>query len=189
MADTIIDGTGEELPGRRILSGTDLEIAYNLLGDDLVLRVNKAGVQVFGVVLQSAAKAMTAKQLVHETILACKLQGSLICSPSRGRAAHRYFATCRLPSNSMSNGSPIASPTCAHTAWNGSSHMRRRWTVGWSRSTRLRTPPCCLKRTIPGTSAPMYLANRASSCRTRAAWQTTGRSAPTLPPRVTLASH
>jgi len=58
MADTIIDGTGEELPGRRILSGTDLEIAYSLLGDDLVLRVNKAGVQVFGVVLQSAAKTM-----------------------------------------------------------------------------------------------------------------------------------
>jgi hypothetical protein len=65
MADTIIDGTGEELPGRRILSGTDLEIAYNLLGDDLVLRVNKAGAQVFGVVLQGAAKAMTAKQLLE----------------------------------------------------------------------------------------------------------------------------
>lgn len=65
MEDTIIDGTGEELPGRRLLSGTDLEIAYNLLGDDLVLRVNKAGVQVFGVVLQSAAKGMTAKQLLE----------------------------------------------------------------------------------------------------------------------------
>ena len=65
MADTIIDGTGEELPGHRILSGTDLEIAYNLLGDDLVLRVNKAGVQVFGVVLQSAVKAMTAEQLLQ----------------------------------------------------------------------------------------------------------------------------
>ena len=65
MADTIIDGTGEELPGRRILSGTDLEIAYNLLGDDLVLGVNKAGVQVFGVVLQNAAKVMTAEQLLE----------------------------------------------------------------------------------------------------------------------------
>ena len=65
MADTIIDGTGEELPGRRILSGTDLEIAYNLLGDDLLLRVNKAGVQVFGVVLQNAAKVMTAEQLLE----------------------------------------------------------------------------------------------------------------------------
>jgi hypothetical protein len=65
MADTIIDDTGEELPGRRILSGTDLEIAYNLLGDDLVLRVNKAGLQVFGVVLQSAAKVMTAEQLLE----------------------------------------------------------------------------------------------------------------------------
>jgi glycerol dehydrogenase-like iron-containing ADH family enzyme len=42
-----------------------LEIAYHLLGDDLVLRVNKAGVQVFGVVLESAGKAMTAKQLLE----------------------------------------------------------------------------------------------------------------------------
>jgi hypothetical protein len=42
-----------------------LEIAYNLLGDDLVVRVNKAGVQVFGVVLENAGKAMTAQQLLE----------------------------------------------------------------------------------------------------------------------------
>ena len=53
MPDTILDGSGEQTPGRRPLDGTDLEIAYNLLGDDLVVRVNKAGVHVFGVVLPS----------------------------------------------------------------------------------------------------------------------------------------
>jgi hypothetical protein len=63
MPDTILDGSGEQTSGRRLLDGTDLEIAYNLLGDDLVLRVNKAGVQVFGVVLEKAAKPLTAQQL------------------------------------------------------------------------------------------------------------------------------
>jgi hypothetical protein len=65
MSDTILDGSGEQIPGHRLLDGTDLEIAYNLLGDDLVLRVNKAGVQVFGVVLENAAKTMTAQQLLE----------------------------------------------------------------------------------------------------------------------------
>ena len=65
MPDTILDGSGEQTPGRRLLDGTDLEIAYNLLGDDLVLRVNKAGVQVFGVVLENARKELTAKQLLE----------------------------------------------------------------------------------------------------------------------------
>ena len=49
----------------RPLDGTDLEIAYNLLADDLVVRVNKADVQVFGVVLEKAAKPMTAEQLLE----------------------------------------------------------------------------------------------------------------------------
>ncbi len=65
MSDTILDGSGEQISGRRRLDGTDLEIAYNLLGDDLVLRVNKAGVQVFGVVLENAGKAMTTQQLLE----------------------------------------------------------------------------------------------------------------------------
>ena len=63
MPDTILDGSGEQTPGRQLLEGTDLEIAYNLLGDDLVLRVNKAGVQIFGVVLEKAGKPLTAQQL------------------------------------------------------------------------------------------------------------------------------
>src|SRR5436190_2041050 len=65
MPDTMLDGSGEQTPGRRLLDGTDLEIAYNLLGDDLVVRVNKAGVQVFGVVLENAGKPMTAQQLLE----------------------------------------------------------------------------------------------------------------------------
>jgi len=65
MPETILDGSGEHIPGHRLLAGTDLEIAYNLLGDDLVLRVNKAGVQVFGVVIESARKTLTAKQLLE----------------------------------------------------------------------------------------------------------------------------
>jgi hypothetical protein len=65
MSDKVLDGSGEQVPGRRILEGTDLEIAYSLSGDDLVLRVYKAGVQVFGVVLENAGKAMTAKQLLE----------------------------------------------------------------------------------------------------------------------------
>jgi hypothetical protein len=63
MADTILDGSGERIPGHRVLDGSDLEIAYNLLSDDLVLRVSKAGVQVFGVVLENARKTLTAEQL------------------------------------------------------------------------------------------------------------------------------
>ena len=65
MPDTILDGSGEQTPGRRLLEGTDLEIAYSLLGDDLVLRVSKAGVQVFGVVLENARKELTGKQLLE----------------------------------------------------------------------------------------------------------------------------
>jgi hypothetical protein len=30
MVDTILDGSGERIPGRRILDGIDLEIAYAL---------------------------------------------------------------------------------------------------------------------------------------------------------------
>ena len=65
MPDVILDGSGEQVPGRRLLEGTDLEIAYNLLGDDLALRVNKSGVQVFGVILENAARALTMQQLLE----------------------------------------------------------------------------------------------------------------------------
>jgi hypothetical protein len=43
-ANGLLDGSGEMVPGHGVLDGTDLEIAHNLQGDDLVLRVNKGGV-------------------------------------------------------------------------------------------------------------------------------------------------
>jgi hypothetical protein len=45
----IVDGSGEAVPGHRPIDETDLEISYNLRGEDLILRVNKAGVLVFRV--------------------------------------------------------------------------------------------------------------------------------------------
>lgn len=84
MPDTILDGRGEQTPGRRLLEGTDLEIAYSLLGDDLVLRVNKAGVQVFGVVLENASKALTAQQLSE---LKAESSDLVVSICARGEAA------------------------------------------------------------------------------------------------------
>ena len=43
MSEAILDGTSEDVPGHRILEGTDLEVAYNLEGGDLVLRVKTRG--------------------------------------------------------------------------------------------------------------------------------------------------
>jgi hypothetical protein len=84
MPDTILAGSGEQIPGHRFLEGTDLEIAYQLLGDDLVLRVNKSGVQVFGVVLESAAKAMTAQELLE---LKSEKSDLVVTVGTRGEAA------------------------------------------------------------------------------------------------------
>jgi hypothetical protein len=61
--DVIVNGDGKELPGHRILHRTDLEIAYNLRGDNLVLRVNKSGVQIFRVMLEAAATEMSSDAL------------------------------------------------------------------------------------------------------------------------------
>jgi hypothetical protein len=46
MSEIFLNGEGENIPGHRILDGTDLEIAYNFWGDDLIIRVNKRPVQV-----------------------------------------------------------------------------------------------------------------------------------------------
>jgi hypothetical protein len=48
MTDTVLDGRGEQIPGRVTLEGTDLEIAYTLLGEDLVLRVTKPAYRCSG---------------------------------------------------------------------------------------------------------------------------------------------
>ena len=60
----ILNGAGEAIPGRRVLGGTDLEIAYNLQGDALVLRVNKGGVLVFRTMLRDAAREIPEQQLM-----------------------------------------------------------------------------------------------------------------------------
>lgn len=96
MTDTILDGSGEETPGRRPLEGTDLEIAYDLLGDNLVLRVNKAGVQVFGVVLENAAKPMTEKQLLEFKAEKSDLVVSV--GPRKETVANVGFALGRMTS-------------------------------------------------------------------------------------------
>jgi len=65
VTDTIVDGAGEENPGWRVLVGTDLEIAYSLASDDLVIRVNKSGAQVFRVVLEDARKQVSERELLN----------------------------------------------------------------------------------------------------------------------------
>ncbi len=63
--DVNVNGDGEDIPGHRILDGTDLEIAYNLSGDNLVLRVNKSGVQIFRVMLEGARANLDGTALLN----------------------------------------------------------------------------------------------------------------------------
>jgi hypothetical protein len=58
-----VDGSGEDVPGHRPIEDTDLEISYNMSGKDLVLRVNKAGIMVFRVLLKDAAIEQTSETL------------------------------------------------------------------------------------------------------------------------------
>src|SRR5436190_1914278 len=64
-ANGLLDGSGEMVPGHRVLEGTDLEIAYNLQGDELVLRVNKGGVLVFRAMLRDAVRDIPEQQLMY----------------------------------------------------------------------------------------------------------------------------
>jgi hypothetical protein len=65
MGEIIVDGSGENIPGHRILEGTDLEIAYNLSGDNLVLRVNKGPCQILRIMLIDAAKDLADRELMN----------------------------------------------------------------------------------------------------------------------------
>ncbi len=65
MTETILDGTNEEPPGHRIFDGSDLEIASNRSGDNLVFRVNKGPVQVFRVMLVDAFKHVDDRKLFN----------------------------------------------------------------------------------------------------------------------------
>jgi hypothetical protein len=57
-------GNGEGMPGHKVPLG-DLEIAHDLQGDDLVLRVNKGGVLVFRAKLCDAAAEMLETRVAH----------------------------------------------------------------------------------------------------------------------------
>ncbi len=59
-----MDGTSEDVPGHRNLEGTDLEVAYNLEGGDLVLRVNKGPVLIFRVRLAGVVRDMGDDELL-----------------------------------------------------------------------------------------------------------------------------
>ena len=67
MADegkfVVVDGSDEVVTGHRPIDDTDLEISYNMVGGNLVLRVNKAGVQIFRVLLVDAAKPLGSNAL------------------------------------------------------------------------------------------------------------------------------
>jgi hypothetical protein len=57
------NGLGTMVPGHLALKGTDLELGHNIQGDDLILRVNKAGVLVFRA--RDAAPVMLESRLVR----------------------------------------------------------------------------------------------------------------------------
>jgi hypothetical protein len=62
-ANGLLDGVGGVVAGR--LEGTDLEVAYDLQREDLVLRVNKGGVLVFRAMLRDAAKDIGGEELTR----------------------------------------------------------------------------------------------------------------------------
>jgi hypothetical protein len=50
---------------RQQIPGTDLEINWNLNGNDLIVRVNKGPTMIARMILRDAAKKMTAEQLMN----------------------------------------------------------------------------------------------------------------------------
>jgi hypothetical protein len=50
---------------RQQIPGTDLEVNWNLNGNDLVVRVNKGPIQITRVILRDAAKVLTDETLMN----------------------------------------------------------------------------------------------------------------------------
>ncbi len=63
--EQVLGSAGEEHGPLGLLEGTDLELAHNLQGDNLVLRVNKGGVLVFRAMLRDAVPPMLESRLVR----------------------------------------------------------------------------------------------------------------------------
>jgi hypothetical protein len=63
--DQAMNGWDGESLCQEFLEGTDLEVVHNLQGDDLVLRVNKAGVLVFRALLREAIPPLLETRLVN----------------------------------------------------------------------------------------------------------------------------
>lgn len=61
----MLNGAGAAMQAQGAFEGTDLEIAHNLQGEDLVLRVNKGGVLVFRAMLKEAVPPMLESRLAH----------------------------------------------------------------------------------------------------------------------------
>jgi len=59
LAEVIVDGEDEDIPGHRHLDGTHIELGYDVVGDDLMLRVNKGPVLIFRVRPKDAFKEMS----------------------------------------------------------------------------------------------------------------------------------
>lgn len=57
------DDADDAIPNHMPLVATDVEINANISGDDIVVRVNKAGILICRVLLQDAAKDMSAAAL------------------------------------------------------------------------------------------------------------------------------
>ena len=65
MTDYTEEDRAHATPGHFPLVGSDIEINANIMGGDVMLRVNKAGVLVFRVKLENAATAMTSDTLMR----------------------------------------------------------------------------------------------------------------------------
>jgi hypothetical protein len=59
----VLDESSDDLPSYRGIGETDLDVSYNLSGNDLVVCVNKAGVQVSRVRLVGAHRRLSDRQL------------------------------------------------------------------------------------------------------------------------------
>jgi hypothetical protein len=63
--DSALNSGARIAPTRHAFDGTDLEIAHDVQGNDLILRVNKGGVLVFRAKLREAVVPMLQSRLVQ----------------------------------------------------------------------------------------------------------------------------